>query len=125
MRLYLDDDLDSNALIRALRRAGHAVTSPREAGTRGVDDEEHLRFAAEEGLVLLTANAGDFVELHRAWTLQHRHHAGILIVYRENNPSRDMNLKQIALAVGRVDRSRVPLADNYFNLNFWRRASGG
>lgn len=36
MRLYLDDDLDSNALIGLLLQAGHQVVSPRAVGTRGV-----------------------------------------------------------------------------------------
>lgn len=57
MRVYLDDDLDSNALIGLLQKAGHEVISPRAVGTRGVADEEHLRYAAAHALVLLTANA--------------------------------------------------------------------
>ncbi len=64
MRIYLDDDLDSNMLIRLLRQAGHEVLSPRDAGTRGVTDIEHLQYAASHQLVILTANAGDFIDLH-------------------------------------------------------------
>jgi hypothetical protein len=44
--------------------------------------------------VLLTANALDFLQLHNEYMTQQREHAGILIVYRENNPSRDMNFYQ-------------------------------
>src|SRR3954471_11449581 len=96
MRIYLDDDLDSNLLISLLRRAGHEVVSPREVGTRGVADVKHLSYAAAHALVLLTANAADFIDLHEEWLTQGRKHQGILIVYRENNPARDMNSQQIA-----------------------------
>jgi predicted nuclease of predicted toxin-antitoxin system len=120
MRIYLDDDLDSNALIGLLRQGGHEVISPRVTGTRGVTDEEHLRYAAARGLVLLTANAEDFINLHLEWTAQHRDHNGILIVYRENNPARDMTFEQIARAVAELEQSGLLLANTFHNLNFWR-----
>ncbi len=120
MRLYLDDDLDSNALIRLLEEAEHEITSPRAVGTRGFADEEHLRYAAAQGLVLLTANAGDFVDLHHAWIQQGHQHSGVLVVYRENNPVKDMTFSQIARAVTRLEVSGVPLANALHNLNRWR-----
>lgn len=120
MNVYLDDDLDSNTLIRLLKHAGHEVASPRDAGTRGIADDAHLRYATGRGLVLLTANAGDFVELHRRWLLRRRSHAGILIVYRENNPAKDMDFGQIAAAVSRLEASGLALANQCFDLNAWR-----
>lgn len=96
MKVYLDDDMDSNALIGLLQKAGHEVDSPRAAGTRGQSDQEHLRYAAEQGLVLLTANAADFIEIHAQWMSRRESHCGILIVYRENNPVEDMTLQEIA-----------------------------
>ena len=124
MRLYLDDDLDGNALIGLLQRARHQVVSPRIVGTRGVSDEEHLLYAASQALVVLTANAEHFIALHHKWMEQQQGHAGILIVYRENNPARDMNFQQIAQAVTRIEQSRLPLANSYQNLNFWRGSDG-
>jgi predicted nuclease of predicted toxin-antitoxin system len=120
MRLYLDDDLDSNALIALLRRGGHEVVSPRVAGTRGLADEEHMHYAVTHGLVLLTANAEDFLNLHLEWTAQHQGHSGILVVYRENNPARDMTFEQIARAVTQLEQSGLPIANVLYNLNFWR-----
>ncbi len=61
MKIYLDDDLDSNVLIGLLQGAGHEVISPRTVGTRGVSDEEPLPNAVTHGLVLLTANAEDLI----------------------------------------------------------------
>ncbi len=120
MRIYLDDDLDSNALIGFLRQMRHEVISPRAVGTRGVADEEHLRYAAEHGLVLLTANAEDFVDLHGEWIRDQREHSGILVVYRENNPARDMTFRDIADAATRIEGSGARLANACYNLNFWR-----
>jgi len=120
MKVYLDDDMDSNALIGLLRKAGHEVFSPRAIGTRGQTDEEHLRYAAAHGLVLLTANASDFIELHEQWRSRAESHDGVLTVYRENNPVQDMTLQGIAYAVTQIERSGLPLKNSYYNLNFWR-----
>lgn len=50
--------------------------------------------------------------------MQGREHQGILIVYRENNPTRDMSSQQIAQAVTRLEQSGLPLKNSYHNLNF-------
>ena len=121
MRLYLDDDLDSNALIGLLLQAGHQVVSPRAVGTRGVSDEEHLRYASEHALTLLTANAGDFIDQHEEWRSLQWEHYGILAVYRENNPVRDMTFEQIAHAVTQLEESNLTLKNAFHNLNLWRR----
>jgi hypothetical protein len=120
MRVYLDDDLDSNALIGLLQSAGHEVTSPRGVGNRCIDDEDHLRFVAANSLTLLTANAKDFTDLHEEWTKRQLRHCGILIVYRENNPARDMTYRQIAEAVTKIEQSGMPMENACYNLNFWR-----
>lgn len=120
MRLYLDDDLDSNILSRLLNQSGHQVISPRAMGNRGIPDEEHLRYAADNFLVLLTANTQDFVRLHQIWLGQSRQHAGVLVVYRESNPARNMSLREVSSAVTRLEEAGVPIASNIHNLNFWR-----
>lgn len=120
MKVYLDDDHDSNILIGLLQQAGHSVISPRAAGTSGVADSEHLHYAAARGLSLLTGNAEDFIALHNQWIAQQLEHSGILIVYRENNPIRDMSFHQIAQAVSKIEQSGIPLANTCHNLNFWR-----
>ncbi len=121
MRVYLDDDLDSNLLINLLRSLWHEVISPRAVGTRGAPDEEHLRYAADNHLVLMSANAGDFVQLSRQWAEKQIGHSRVLIVYRENNPTRDMSFREIAEAVGMVEESTIPIANTCQNLNFWQR----
>ena len=120
MRLYLDDDLDGNILISLLQHAGHAVVSPRVVGTRGVLDPAHLRYAADHALVLLTANAKDFLTSHVQWHQEGQEHSGMLLVYRENNLQRDMTFQEIARAVSRLEQAGIPLRNTYQNLNFWR-----
>src|SRR5262245_26081056 len=99
MRLYLDDDMDANALIRVLQEEGHEVMSPRAAAIRGAEDEVHLQYAACHRCAVVTANAGDILTSHQTWQEAGRQHAGILALYRENNPRRDMTYAQIARAI--------------------------
>ena len=120
MRVYLDDDLDFSILFRRLSQSGHQVISPRAISNRGITEEEHLRYAADNLLVLLTANSRDFVRLHQIWLSQSRQHAGVLVVYRENNPARNMSFRETSSAVTRLEQAGVPITDNIHNLNFWR-----
>lgn len=120
MRLYLDDDMDANELIGLLEHEGHAVVSPRSVAMRGAEDEAHLRYAATEQHVVLTANVRDFLTLHQRWQEEGRVHAGILGLYRENNPQRDLTYGQIARAVSHLERAGLALENTFQNLNMWR-----
>ena len=42
-------------------------------------DESQLRWAADEGRVLVTFNVALFAGLHSEWIQQERHHAGIVV----------------------------------------------
>ena len=120
MNLHLDDDLDANVLIGLLQHAGHTVVSPRAVGTRGVVDREHLRYAVAHDLVVLTINARDYIALHNEWQQRGEEHPGLLLVYRENNPQRDLTFAQIARAVSRLEQSGAPMRNTYHNVNMWR-----
>ena len=120
MRLYLDDDMDANELIGLLEHEGHAVVSPRSVAMRGAEDEAHLSYAATEQRVVLTANVRDFLTLHQRWQEEGRAHAGILGLYRENNPQRDLTYAQIARAVSHLERAGLALENTFQNLNMWR-----
>ena len=123
MRLYLDDDMDANVLIRFLQDEGHEVMSPRTVAMRGAEDAAHLRYAAAHQCTVVTANVRDFLTLHQTWQEQGRQHAGILALYRENNPQRDMTYAQIARAISRLERAGLPLQNMFHNLNMWRESS--
>ena len=95
---------------------------PRRAGklTKSISIMRQAWFSFAHGDTFFTANAGDFVELHQQWMLRHDNHHGILVIYRENNPVRDMTLQEIAQAIKQIERSGLPLRNSCYNLNFWR-----
>jgi hypothetical protein len=72
---------------------------------------------------VVTANVRDFLRLHQTWQQEGRPHAGILALYPENNPRRDMTFAQIAQAVSRLERAGPPLYNTFHNLNMWRESS--
>ncbi len=79
IKLHLDEDADSHALLNALRHRGLDVTSSRERGLLRCLDEEQLTWASEQRRAVYTYNASDFCRLHGAFLQQGRPHAGIII----------------------------------------------
>ncbi len=122
MRVYLDDDMDVNMLTRPLQDEGHEGISPRTVGMRGAGMKRFSVMCCPP-VCCVTANARDFLTLHQAWQEAGRHHAGILALYRENNPQRDMTYVQIARAISRLARARLALQNTFHNLNMWRESS--
>jgi hypothetical protein len=88
--LYLDDCLDSDLLNALLTNAGHRVVTPRAAGTLGQSDDDHLEYASQHGLVLITRNPDDFRDRHDLWQAQGRAHSGIWLVCLDNIKGKDM-----------------------------------
>ena len=119
MRLYLDDDSVSPALVRLLRQAGHDVVIPIDRGLAGANDPLHLARAIREERVCLTCNYGHFGDLHELIMQAHGHHPGILIV-RQDNDARDMRPWEIVKAIGKLQAAAIPLADEIIVLNQWR-----
>jgi predicted glycosyl hydrolase (DUF1957 family) len=114
--IYLDDCAYAKSLVVLLEKAGHLVVTPAEAGTLGLEDAVHLRYAADHGLAVLTYDADDFAALHEA----DRSHAGILAVYRDNNPDRDMTYADLVRTIGNLEAAGVAIAAEYHVLNAWR-----
>jgi hypothetical protein len=86
--------MDAHVLMSCLQQEGHAVMSPRTVAIRGAEDVSHRQYAAAQQCAVLTANVRDFLTLHQTWQEDGRDHAGILALYRENNPRRDMTYAQ-------------------------------
>jgi Domain of unknown function (DUF5615) len=82
-RLYLDDDSENKALVRALSDRGYDVVRATDVGMRGRPDSEHLEFAAANGRALYTANRGDFLKLDGEWSRAGRLHSGIVILTQQ------------------------------------------
>lgn len=83
IRFHLDEHVDP-AIATALRRAGIDVTTTIQAGLRTQDDEAHLRFARDEGRVIVTRDQ-DFLRL-AGGALDH---SGI-VFYTSNQSMREL-----------------------------------
>jgi hypothetical protein len=75
-RLYSNENV-ALPIVKALRDLGHDVLTSLEAGkaNQRIPDSEVLRFANEQGRVLLTNNRQDFITLHRSGAP----HSGIVV----------------------------------------------
>jgi hypothetical protein len=120
LSLYLDDCANSDLLARLLQNAGHRVVRPSDVGLDGEEDHVHLAFALAQGLTLITKNCADFKDLHDSGNS----HCGILGVYQDNDPSRDMSDADIVRAIGRIEQAAQsggdPIHSQFHILNFWR-----
>jgi ABC-type branched-subunit amino acid transport system ATPase component len=120
LNIYLDDSADSDLWITYLTNAGYGVISPRGAGTSGLSDSKHLEYAATHGYVLLTRNPDDFKTEHQNWQAQGRAHAGIFLVYQDNNVIKDMKATDVVRAIANLLASGIPIANEIYTLNQWR-----
>lgn len=116
LRIYLDDCAYDKALVRLLRQVDWEVVTPFDAGLNGQPDEVHLSYATSQGLILLTKNPRDFEELHTRFP----QHAGILSVYQDNDPTKDMNVAAIVRAMQNLIAADMPIAGQFIPLNAWR-----
>lgn len=65
MNLYLDDDMAKRSLVARLRRAGHRIVLPNDAGLSGGWDPLHMLHAVLQRLVLVSKNHDDFPNQQR------------------------------------------------------------
>jgi hypothetical protein len=79
IRLCLDEDTISRALIRALRSRSVGVLTAKEAGLIQVPDERHLEYATSLNRTVFTFNTRDFARLHWEYLSTGRHHSGIIV----------------------------------------------
>lgn len=104
--------------MRLLRQAGCDVVTPFDADLDGQRDEVHLGYASSQGLILLTKNPRDFEELHTRYP----QHPGILSVYQDNDPTKDMSVVDIVRAIENLIAAGMPMAGQFIPLNAWRYA---
>ncbi|TEU10663.1 MAG: hypothetical protein E3J21_25570 [Anaerolineales bacterium] len=78
IRIYTDEHITA-LLASALRRRGYMAQSCVEADALGWEDEEHLVYATERSMALMTSDASDFIPMARRWYASKREHAGIII----------------------------------------------
>jgi predicted nuclease of predicted toxin-antitoxin system len=120
MNLYLDDDSAKASLARLLKKAGHQIVIPTDAGIPGVSDPRHLMYTAQHSLVLLTRNHDDFEDLHMLLQATGGKHPGLLVVRSDNDPNRDMKDRDIVRAIANLEQAGAPVANEFHILNHWR-----
>jgi predicted nuclease of predicted toxin-antitoxin system len=120
MKLYLDDDSAKAILATLLRKAGHPVVVPASVGLSGADDAEHLLHAVQQDLVLLIGNHDDFRVLHLLVQATQGRHPGMLVVRRDNDPSRDMKDRDVVRAIANLESSGIAIQNELHVLNHWR-----
>ena len=96
------------------------VLIPAAAGTAGQEDAIHLMRSIQTNRSLMTRNYDDFKLLHDLVLFSGGHHPGILVVRRDNDPSRDMSNRAIVQAVAKVSDSGATFGDSFHILNHWR-----
>ncbi len=112
----MDEDSQPRAQLNLLRADGHDVVAIGELAKNGAADPEVFELAQSLERVLLTHNADDFHELHR----ERPGHRGIIAIYRDADPRKNMNNEQIAAAIRRLETRRVTIAGDFHVLGHWR-----
>ncbi len=118
LALYLDDCVFSYTLRRLLLEAGHDIQIPAEVtpSLTGATDKAHFAHAQATRRVILTKNPADFNRLHQQFPA----HAGILAVYQDNNPSRDMSYADIVRAIANLEQTGVSIVGDFWSLNAYQ-----
>ncbi len=116
MKLLMDEDSQSNVLVRLLSVQGHDVETVTQVGIAGIDDASVLAYAHSTERVLLTRNGRDFLALHQ----QDSQHWGILIEYQDTDLSKNMTYQQIAAAIRKIEDSNGNLRGEAVSINAWR-----
>jgi Domain of unknown function (DUF5615) len=121
MKIYFDDNTTDARLASELRKRGHEVAEPSDASLAGASDAGHFLHAIEQVLAILPRDAEDFRNLHRIVVAAVGEHPGILVVWFDNDPCKDMKPGGVAAAVDRIEASGISLINQLFILNHWRK----
>jgi Domain of unknown function (DUF5615) len=74
-----------------------------------------LDYAIAANRVLLTRNCADFLELHQLNPV----HAGIIAVYQDADPSKNMSYHSIVKAIVNIQIAEYALENQFVILNQW------
>jgi hypothetical protein len=101
IRLYIDEDSMSRALVRALLARNIDVTTALEENMIEQPDSAHLDFATSQGRALYSFNVGDFYRLHTTYLAQGRSHAGIIFSLQQTYSVGEQMRRLLRLAASR------------------------
>ncbi|HLV81442.1 MAG TPA: DUF5615 family PIN-like protein [Chthonomonadaceae bacterium] len=115
LRLLVDEDTQARRLVDLLRSAGHDVLTVQQAGLNGEPDVRVLEYARQEVRILLTQNCDDFRALHRA----HPEHPGILAIFNDRDPTKNMTFVSIVKAIANLEASGWEFSGQLVAVNAW------
>ena len=115
LRLLLDEDSQAKYLVKLLQIAGHDVVIANSAGLMNCPDSSVLDYARQDNRVLLTRNCSDFQGLHQA----NPEHCGILAVYQDFDPSKNMSYQAIVKAIANLEAADYPIKNQFVIVNQW------
>jgi len=114
-KILIDEDYQDKRLVKFLKNAGHNIITVNDVGLSGSDDAIVLDYARRQGYLVLTRNCKDFEELHQA----NANHPGILGVYQDNDPLKNMSFQNVVRAIANLEAAGVPLTNQFISLNQW------
>ena len=109
IRFYTDTHIPKQVAIQ-LREKGVDVIRCEDVGLAEADDEEHLEYAAEHGLALITKDFG-FRSRHFRWMEESKKHSGIFYCNDRNNSAIGKIVKECLLYVELIDEEAGTLVD--------------
>ncbi len=83
LRLYLDEDAVSRALVRGLRARGVDGVTNSQSGLVERSDADNLEYATSEGRTLVSYNVAEYCRLHNDWLSRARSHAGLIVTQQQ------------------------------------------
>ena len=110
IRLYLDEDSMSRALVRALRARGVDVVTALEAGMIERSDAHHLDYATQQGRASFSFNVPDGHQIYSDYLTQGTDQSGIVLARQQAYSISDQTrrlLKLIAALSAEEMRNRV------------------
>lgn len=116
IRLYLDEDIEAHALVRALRGRGVDVATTSEARLMETSDEAQLLWATQTQRTVLTYNAADFCHLHQRFIKEERHHAGIIVAEQQRHSVGEL-MRSVLRLMAKLDAEAM--TDRLEFLNRW------
>lgn len=115
LRLLIDEDTQDKILVTLLKQASHDVVTVNEVNLNGKIDSIVLDFARQENRIILTQNCDDYEALHDL----NSEHSGIIAIYNENNPLKNMSFKAIIKAIKNLESANFSLSNQFIALNHW------
>ncbi len=113
LKLYTDAHIDKQVVIQ-LRNRGVDIVRCEEVNMKHAEDIEHLKYAVQQGRVLITADR-DFIDLHTAWTLEGKTHCGIMYVQPEARALIGVIVKQLYFYHLAVEIGAATLENDIYN----------